>query len=207
MANINAPFGLSAIGGMGSSYETSGTSKYQINVNLANGAGYASSIFKGDLVYAGDTGNDAAGNASVAGFIAPSDNAETRNVGVFNGCFYQDATNQKPQWRNYYPGGTTAVIGTNIDAFVYDDPKQLYLIQANGVFAQAAMMSNADIVYAAGATINGQSLTEMGATAGAATAAQLRVIRVSEDPSNSDLATTDVNVVVRLNESIYNILA
>jgi len=33
MANTDAPFGFKAIGGMGSSYETQGTSKYEIADN------------------------------------------------------------------------------------------------------------------------------------------------------------------------------
>ena len=36
MANQDAAFGFRAIGGMGSSYETQGTSKYQINDNWTN---------------------------------------------------------------------------------------------------------------------------------------------------------------------------
>ena len=48
MANQDAPFGFRAIGGMGSSYETQGQSKYQINDNWTN------AIFQGDLVAAGD---------------------------------------------------------------------------------------------------------------------------------------------------------
>ena len=43
MANQDAPFGFKAIGGMGSSYETQGTSKYQIADNST------SAIFQGDL--------------------------------------------------------------------------------------------------------------------------------------------------------------
>ncbi len=48
MSNKDAAFGFRAIGGMGSSYETQGTSKYEINDNWTN------AIFQGDLVAAGD---------------------------------------------------------------------------------------------------------------------------------------------------------
>ena len=48
MANKDAPFGFKAIGGMGSSYESQGTSRYEINDNWTN------AIYQGDLVGAGD---------------------------------------------------------------------------------------------------------------------------------------------------------
>ena len=48
MANQDAPFGFRAIGGMGSSYETQVTSKYQIYDNST------SAIFQGDLCMLGN---------------------------------------------------------------------------------------------------------------------------------------------------------
>ena len=47
MANKDAPFGFRAIGGMGSSYETQGTSKYEIADNST------SPIYQGDLCMTG----------------------------------------------------------------------------------------------------------------------------------------------------------
>jgi hypothetical protein len=43
---------------------------------------------------------------------------------------------------------------------------------------------------------------EIGGTSGFTTA-QFRIVRLSEDPSNSDTSTANSNWVVRLNESIY----
>ena len=40
-------------------------------------------------------------------------------------------------------------------------------------------------------------------TASAGATAQLRIIRICEDPSNSDIAATDANWVVRINEHQY----
>ena len=197
MANQDAPFGFRAIGGMGSSYETQGTSKYQINDNWTN------AIFQGDLVGAGDgTVTDRAGTASVAGYIFGSIAASTLNLGVFNGCFYIDPTTSKPTWKNYYPGAVNITTGT-IDAYVYDNPQQLYEVQTSGTLDQTDVGSLIDQgTYAAGSTINGHSVMEIGGTS-QFTTAQFRIVRVSEDPSNSDTSTANSNWVVRLNESIY----
>ena len=187
MANSNAPFGLRPVGKLGSNINNEGTSKYQIV------SGETDVVMKGDLV-----------KLEASGYITKSgDGDAVAAIGVFNGCFYQDPTTQKPTWSNYYPGSITVTQGT-IDAYVYDDPNTLFEIQANGIIAQDKVGRNADIVYAAGSTINGQSKTEMNSTvSGAGVAAQLRIVRISEDPDNSDIAATDANWIVRINEHQY----
>ena len=197
MANQDAAFGYRAIGGMGSSYETQGTSKYQINDNWTN------SIFQGVLVAAGDgIVTDRAGTTSVKGYIFGSIAASTLQIGVFNGCFYIDPTTSKPTWKNYYPALTNITTGT-IDAYCYDNPQQLYVAQTAGTWTQTDACSLADQdTYAAGSTINGQSACELAATT-KVTTGQWRVIRISEDPSNSDTGSANSNWVIRLNESIY----
>jgi hypothetical protein len=197
MANQDAPFGFRAIGGMGSSYETQGTSKYQINDNWTN------AIFQGDLVGMGDgTVTDRAGTTTVAGYIFGSIAASTINLGVFNGCFYIDPTTSKPTWKNYYPGGVNITTG-KIDAYCYDNPQQLYVVQTAGTLTQADAGSLIDNnTYVAGSTINGQSNLEI-ATSSKFTTGQWRILRLSEDPSNSDTGSANSNWVVRLNESIY----
>ena len=197
MANQDAPFGFRAIGGMGSSYETQGTSKYQINDNWTN------AIFQGDLVGMGDgTVTDRAGTTTVAGYIFGSIAASTINFGVFNGCFYIDPTTAKPTWKNYYPGAVNITTGT-IDAYCYDNPQQLYVVQTAGTLTQSDAGSLIDNnTYVAGSTINGQSKLEIAGSSGFTTA-QWRILRLSEDPSNSDTGSANSNWVVRLNESIY----
>ena len=196
MANQDAPFGFRAVGGMGSSYETQGTSKYQINDN------HSSSIFQGDVVMTGDTGNDAEGTATVAGYIAPSAAGDPNNVGIFNGCFYNDPTTQKPTWKNYYPTDTNITTG-KIDAFVYDNPMQLFEAQAYSTIAQTEMGNLVELgTYAAGSTVNGHSKCVI-SNASITNTAQFRLIRVSEDPANSDISSANCNWVVKFNEHIY----
>ena len=183
MANKDAAFGLRPVGELGSEIQNGGTSKYKI------AAGYATAIYQGDIV-----------NLVAAGTIEVSGNATATNVGVFNGCFYNDPTTQKPTWKNYYPGSITPTVG-DISAFVYDDPNKLFIIQASVTLAQTAVGDNADQVYAAGSTVNGASKSELGAAAGGA--AQLRIIRICEDPDNSDIASANANWIVRFNEHLY----
>tara|TARA_R110000824_G_scaffold77781_1_gene196614 strand:+ start:219 stop:803 length:585 start_codon:yes stop_codon:yes gene_type:complete len=187
MANKDAPFGLRPVGELGSEIQNGGTSKYLITSNDTQ------AIYKGDLVKLESTG-----------YITKTDNSDAvASIGVFNGCFYNDPTTQKPTWKNYYPGSITPTVG-EIEAFVYDDPNKLFLIQGNGIIAQSSVGRNSNIVYAAGSTINGQSKTEMNSTTeSAGVTGQLRIIRICEDPDNSDIATTDANWVVRINEHQY----
>jgi len=187
MANKDAPFGLRPVGELGSEIQNGGTSKYLIT------SGDGQAIYKGDLV-----------KLEATGYITKTDNSDAvASIGVFNGCFYNDPTTQKPTWKNYYPGSITPTVG-EIEAFVYDDPNKLFLIQGNGIIAQSSVGRNSNIVYAAGSTINGQSKTEMNSTTeSAGVTGQLRIIRICEDPDNSDIATTDANWIVRINEHQY----
>jgi hypothetical protein len=202
MANQDAPFGFRAIGGMGSSYETQGTSQYQIADNST------SPIYQGDLCMMGNSASsatDANGVAVAVGFISCSAVAEdTLNFGVFNGCFYTDPTTAKPTWKNYYPGAVNITTGT-IDAFVFDNPQQLYEVQTAGSLAQTDMGNLIDTnTYVAGSAINGQSKEEIsGTVVGSGATGQWRLIRGSNDPSNNDKSSANSNWIVRLNESIY----
>ena len=197
MANKDAAFGFRAIGGTGSSYETQGTSRYEISDNWTN------AIFQGDLIGAGDGAvTDRAGTTTVKGYIFGSAPATTLNMVGFNGCFYIDPTTSKPTWKNYYPGAVNITTGT-IAAYCYDNPQQLYEVQTSGTLTQTDVGSLIDsAAYVAGSTINGHSVSEIGGTSQVATA-QWRIVRLSGDPSNSDTSAANSNWIVRLNESIY----
>ena len=202
MANQDAPFGFRAVGGMGSSYETQGTSKYQIADNST------SPIYQGDLCMVGNSASSATDANSVAvavGYISVAAVAEdTLNFGVFNGCYYIDPTTAKPTWKNYYPGAVNITTGT-IDAYCYDNPQQLYEVQSAGTLTQASVFNLVDTAtYDAGTSRDGLSDEEIsGSLVGSGATGQWRIIRLSEDPSNSDTGSANANWIVRLNESIY----
>ena len=88
---------------------------------------------------------------------------------------------------------------------MFDNPQQLYEVQTAGTLTQAAAGCLIDThTYAAGSTLSGQSNEEIStAVTGSGATGQWRIIRLSEDPDNSDTGSANSNWVVRLNESIY----
>ena len=123
-------------------------------------------------------------------------------MGIFNGCFYVDPTTAKPTFKNYWPGDVNVSNpSAGATAFVYDNPDDLFEVQANGTLVRATVGRAADMGYTAGSTINGRSKEELDTTA--ASAAALRVIRISEDPSNSDIGSANANWIVKFNQHIY----
>ena len=191
MANQDAPFGFRQVGGLGSRPTSEGTSKYTI------ASGFADSIFAGDVVEAG-AGTSEGGTAIAAGYVGnAAETSSTRNLGIFNGCFYTDPTTSKPTFKNYWP----ASVAAEAQAFVYDNPDDLFEVQAEGTLVQATVARAVDMAYTTGSTINGRSKEEIDVTAGADLA--VRVIRISGDPANSDIGSANANWIVKFNEHIY----
>jgi hypothetical protein len=199
MANVDAPFGFRPVGELGSNIQNGGTTKYRIEDNQTG------AIYKGDPVFVGDGSDAGAAVTPSAGYIASAAATNICCIGIFNGCYYIDPTSGKPTWSNYYPGAINITEGT-IDAYVYDDPSKLFVVQASGTLTYAsAVNNNIDMAaYVAGSTINGQSKTELAAsvTASGATA-QFVIMGLSEDPSNSDASAANSNWIVKFNEHRY----
>ena len=190
MANQDAPFGFRQVGGLGSRPTSEGTSKYVI------ASSFADSIYSGDVVEFG-AGTSENGTTIAAGYVGTAaETSSIRNVGIFNGCFYEDPTTSKPTWKNYWPASTAA----EAEAFVYDNPDDLFEAQSEGTIVRATVGSGVEMAYVAGSTINGRSKEELAVTAGSFA---FRVLRISEDPSNSDIASANANWIVKFNEHIY----
>ena len=136
------------------------------------------------------------------GYILQFDPAtHTAAVGVFNGCFYNDPTTQKPTWKNYYPGSINITQG-KIVADVLDDPSQMFIIQNDGTSAATNYGSNADIVVGTGNTTTGLSANELDTSTIATTAAlNLKIIGLWDVPNNA--VGANAVVVVKINEHSY----
>ena len=198
MAKQDAAFGFRQVGGLGSRPTSNGTSKYVI------ASGYTSAIYAGDIVEMG-AGTDESGAAIAAGYIGQAAaTSSTRNLGIFNGCFYDDPTTRKPTFNNYWPGDiNVSNPAAGATAFVYDDPADLFEVQTSGTINQTYVGRSLDMAYTAGAAVtNGRSKEEIGATSYAGTG-QMALIRVSEDPSNSDETAANSNWIVKFNEHVY----
>jgi len=186
MANSSAVgFGLKPIKMYGNGYENMGLGEYPV-------AASSDAIYNQDLVCQAATGFVIVGIAGTEDII-----------GSLNGVFYTDATTNKPTFQNYLQAANTA---SDIVALVNDSPLQQYEVRsdATGASSQASVGEVADITYVAGATPNYVSKTTL-ASAGLAAGAskQLKVIGVSRDPENNDLASANVVWRVVINESFF----
>ena len=195
MANRNTVgFGLIPSGALGATPSTGGQNKYKID------SGYGSSIYLGQPVQ-----YDTAGGANDnPGYVINGQDAITRpTIGVFNGCFYTDATTNKPTFSSYFPRTTAPANSEDIDAFIIDNPFQQYNVQlstrlaATAILAQAEMgktlgltvSANGAASAASGSTISGQSNSQLTVGGSNAVANQWRLLRSAEDPENEDLIT------------------
>ena len=81
---------------------------------------------------------------------------QTPVLGVLNGIFYNAATTLKPTFANHYVQVTPAN-SEDIDAFVFDNPQQQYVVATDAAVAQAGYLETYDMNTTAGSTTTGQS--------------------------------------------------
>ena len=189
MANQDAAFGLRPLKTLGQADDSTGMSSHKIL------PGDASVLYQGSMAIGK---ND--------GYVDISAAASTTNVGAFWGTFYIDPTTLKPTFKNYYPGGVTPPSSGAVEAFVYDNPQQLFEIQSDntGASAQTDVFMCADLSSpTGGSTTNGVSSMELGDSTINATAAVLKIIGVSRDPANSDLTAANVNWRVMIDQHLF----
>jgi len=189
MANQDAAFGLRPLKTLGQADDSTGMSSHKIL------PGDASVLYQGSMAIGK---ND--------GYVDISAAASTTNVGAFWGTFYIDPTTLKPTFKNYYPGGVTPPSSGAVEAFVYDNPQQMFEIQSDNTAASAQtdVFMCADLsTPAGGSTTNGVSSMELADATLSATAAVLKIIGVSRDPANSDLTAANVNWRVMIDQHLF----
>ena len=154
-------------------------------------SGNSTSIFQGDLVKPLDSG-------TISRYVA---NTSDTVVGVFNGCFYTDPNTQKPTFSNFYPQSTNA---SDIIAFVIDAPDTVFEINADEVFAVDDIFKNYTVNNATGNTQTGISLVQLDVSlSGVDGTYVVQAIDISQDPNNSDVSTSNANIMVRINNHFY----
>ena len=190
MSSTSAPFGFRA------SFHNSGQMRPKAYVIAS---GYAANIFSGDPVKLTDNGviqlgtSDGTRSGTVDGISL---------LGIFAGVQYLDASG-KPTISPFWPSGTT---GTEIVAWVYDDPETLFDVQYNnpsvGTTVQTAVGEECDWTVASpgGSTQTGLSNTYL--TAIQATSGQFQITGFAYD-INDSLTDAYVVVTVRINEHHY----
>ena len=182
MANRNTQgFGLVAAGTLGSTPATSGQGKYKID------AGYSTTIYNGGAV------------ASASGYIIDGQTTDAPILGVLNGIFYNAATTLKPTFANFYKQPITPANSEDIDAFVFDNPQQQYVVATDAAVTQAGFLETYDMNTSAGSDTTGKSSATLDIGDTSADAASFRLLRSAEDPENEDITAQFASVVVCIN--------
>ena len=190
MSSTSAPFGFRP------SYHNSGQMRPKAYVIAST---YAANIFSGDPVKLTDNGvvqlgtSDGTRSGTVDGISL---------LGIFAGCQYLDASG-KPTISPFWPSGTT---GTEIVAWVYDDPETLFDVQytnpSSGTTVQTAVGEECDWTVASpgGSTQTGLSNCQL--TAIQATSGQFQITGFAYSIFDS-ITDAYVQVTVRINEHHY----
>jgi hypothetical protein len=190
MSSISAPFGFRP------SYHNSGQMRPKAYVITS---AYAANIFSGDPVKLTDNGVIQLGTSDGTR-SGTTDGIQL--LGIFAGCQYYDALG-KPTISPFWPSGAT---GTEIVAWVYDDPETLYDVQytnpSAGTTVQTAVGEECDWTVASpgGSTQTGLSTTQLSAIQ--ATSGQFQITGFAYN-INDSLTDAYVTVTVRLNEAAY----
>ena len=179
MANRNTQgFGLVPAGTLGQTPATSGTGKYKID------AGYTTTIYHGGAV------------ASNAGYIIDGQTTDAPILGVLNGIFYNAATTLKPTFANFYKQPITPANSEDIDAFVFDNPHQQYVVAMDAAVAQAGFLETYDMNTSAGSDTTGKSSATLNQGVSGNDNKSFRLLRSAEDPENEDISAAFASVVV-----------
>jgi len=194
MASTQTPYGFRAVNELGGLPYAGSTRSFPLDP-----AGYAVNIFNGSLVYVAasgylqlvtSTGADATTNYFPTGSGSSATN--TGSIGVFVGCSYVNAQGQTI-YSQYYPANAVNAI-----AFVVDDDRAVFAVQANNTVAASALGTNVFLANiqstSTGSTTTGNSNVAVSASSTAATAAFRIVGFVNNAQSQVGDAYTDLLV-------------
>jgi len=192
MSSTSAPFGFRP------SFHNSGQMRPKAYTIAST---YAANIFQGDPVKLTDAGVIQLGSSD--GTRSGTTDGITL-LGIFAGCQYLDASG-KPTISPFWPSGTT---GTEIVAWVYDDPETLFDVQYTNpgtpgtTTVQTAVGEQCDWTVASpgGSTRTGLSTTQIGVIQ--ATSGQFQITGFANN-INDTLTDAFVVATVRINEHAY----
>ena len=198
MANTNGAWGLRPIAKVGSNSNSTGVSGYTMYEIASDNS---NAIYQGSPVIPLSTGYIDIVGAAAGGTVGL--------VGAFMGCKYVASTTGKPTWCNYWPG-SGADSNHPVEAFVADDPMQLFAIATDASWtskatARAAVFANANFSSGtSGSTTSGMSSGALAISTINTTAnLNLRIMGWEDDPMNQDFSAAGISAIVRLNNS-YN---
>lgn len=185
MASTASPYGFKAVNELGGLPYAGSTRTF-----LIDPAGYNTNIFNGSIV--------AINTSGYINIVTTNGDNSTPfpagTIGVFVGCSYYNAQGQLI-FSQYYPANTTGVV----QAFVIDDDRAVFQVQADGSVAQTGLGMNAILAAvqstSTGSTTNGNSNTAISATLAATSGYAFRIVGfVNSTTSQVGDAYTDVLV-------------
>lgn len=146
--------------------------------------GLAANIFRGDAVIP---------TATSKRITVPGAD-DVRLQGVFQGCTFI-LPDGEPKYEKVWTSGQTVQSGSTPDAFVYDDPDTLFMVQADGEVAAADIGAFADVTRGAGNALTGLSGHELKSSSiGAGT--NLKIYELAPYPDNA--FGTNAKVIVKI---------
>ena len=201
MASTATPYGLRAVNELGGLPYAGSTRQF-----LIDPAGYNTNVFNGSIVAVNTAGyiNIVGTVGSSAGDIFPAG-----TIGVFVGCSYVNAQGQVV-YAQFYPANTVAPAGTAITAYVIDDDRAVFQVQAAGTLAQTALGMNAILSTAqttsTGSTTTGNSNTAISISVAATATYAFKIVGFVDMQGFSTVgdAYTDVLVKFNVGSHAYN---
>jgi hypothetical protein len=201
MASTSSPYGFKAVNELGGLPYAGSTRSIPI------ASGYGTNIYNGSLVYVQSTGylaiaTSTGADATTNGF--PTGTANTGCLGVFVGCSYTNPSTKQKVFAQYWPTGTVA---SDAVAYVVDDDRAVFQVQADGSLTIAALGAN--VVLSAvqststGSTTTGNSTTSVSATAQTTTGA-FRVIGFVDMVGFSTVGDAYTDILVKFNPGYHS---
>jgi hypothetical protein len=205
MASTATPYGFRAVNEINGLPYAGATRQF-----LINPAGYNTNIFNGSLVYVNSSGYlqivTATGADLTTNVFPTGASSVTGAIGVFVGCSYVNAQGQVI-YAQYYPANTVAPAGTAITAYVVDDDRAVFQVQADGSVAQTGLGTNVYLSAAqstsTGSTTTGNSNTSVSATT-VTTAAAFRIVGFVNMQGFSTVGDAYTDLLVKFNPSFHS---
>ena len=198
MASTASPYGLRAVNELGGLPYAGSTRQF-----LIDPAGYNTNIFNGSIV--------AINTSGYINIVTTNGDNSTPfpagTIGVFVGCSYTNAQGQII-YAQYYPANTVSVQGSAITAYVIDDDRAVFQVQANGSMAQTTLGMN--VILSAvqststGSTTTGNSTTAVSTSAAATSGYAFRVVGFADVPGFSAVGDAFTDILVKFNPGAHS---
>jgi hypothetical protein len=198
MASTATPYGFRAVNELGGLPYAGSTRSF-----LIDPAGYNTNIFNGSIV--------AINTSGYINIVTTNGDNSTPfpagTIGVFVGCSFTNAQGQII-YSQFYPANTASVQGSSITAYVIDDDRAVFQVQANGTLAQTALGMN--VILSAvqststGSTTTGNSTTAVSNSAAATSGYAFRVVGFADTPGFSAVGDAFTDILVKFNPGAHS---